>query len=62
MHVTVKITASTGEDVTVLEEAVENGEELNALVEILKLAFGLETHLREFVEAKGGKGEAEAEG
>jgi len=53
VHVTVKLTVSSGELVTVLDENVESQKELEAVIEIVKLTWGLEKSIIAFLEAKG---------
>jgi len=62
MHVTVKITASTGEYVTLLDENVESRKELESVAAILKIARFLEENVEAFLKAKGESAEGQAEG
>ena len=62
MHVTVKLTVSSGELVTVLDENVESRKELESLAAILKIARFLEENVEAFLKAKGESVEGQAEG
>ena len=52
MHVTVKLTVSSGELVTVLDEDVETSRELEIALSVLKTAWALEKDIESFFEAK----------
>jgi len=62
VHVTVKLTVSSGELVTVLDENVESRKELESLAAILKIARFLEENVEAFLKAKGESVEGQAEG
>jgi len=62
VHVTVKLTVSSGELVTVLDENVESRKELESVAAILKIARFLEENVEAFLKAKGESVEGQAEG